>query len=274
VKKIRVSLGAILGDAQEQGLVARNVVSELRTNRRGKKRQAKKRQRRKLQAGVDFPNPDEIKTILAAAQGRWRPFFLVAVFTGLRSSELRGLRWADVDLKRSELHVRQRADRYQEIGLPKSEAGERTVPLPEQVRDELQEWKAKCPPGKNGKVYVFPNTEGGIEWHANIINRAWWPIQLTAGVAEVVKEGGKVVLDKDDQPVRKARYGGLHTLRHFFASWCLARKVDHGLEAPLKTVQEWLGHASITMTADVYGHMLPRGDDSAERKEAASQLLA
>jgi integrase len=52
---------------------------------------------------------------------------MVATFTGLRSSELRGLRWSDVDLKNSELHVRQRADRYGVIGKPKSKAGYRAV---------------------------------------------------------------------------------------------------------------------------------------------------
>jgi integrase len=275
VRKVRMSLGAILANAQEESLVARNVVRELRAGRRrGKERQAERRQRGKLKSGIDFPTQDEVKAILAATQGRWRPFFLVAAFTGLRASELRGLRWEDVDLKRGELNVRQRADRYQEIGRPKSASGERTVPLPPQVRDELQQWKVACPPGKDGKIYVFPNTEGGIEWYANIINRAWQPIQVAAGVADVVKKDGKVVLDEHGQPMREARYGGLHALRHFFASWCLGRKVDGGRELPLKTVQEWLGHSSITMTADVYGGMLPRGDDADELAAAASRFLA
>ena len=66
---------------------------------------------------------------MAVLQGRWRPILQTAVFTGLRASELRGLRWEDVDLVKCELHVRQRADRYNQIGRPKSEAGERTVPL-------------------------------------------------------------------------------------------------------------------------------------------------
>ena len=48
---------------------------------------------------------------------------------GLRSSELRGLRWSDADLKQNLLHVRQRADRYGKIGKPKSKAGQATVPI-------------------------------------------------------------------------------------------------------------------------------------------------
>jgi integrase len=57
---------------------------------------------------------------------------------------------------------------------------------------------------------------------------------------------------------------GLHSLRHFYASWCINRCVDGGLELPLKVVQARLGHASVQMTADRYGHLFPRGDDGAE----------
>ena len=71
----------------------------------------------------------------------------------------------------------------------------------------------------------------------------------------------------------KAKYTGLHSLRHFYASWCINRTVDGGLELPAKIVQERLGHASITITFDRYGHLFPRGDDSAALDAAASKLL-
>ena len=114
----------------------------------------------KLKAGVDIPTPDEIKRVVHAATGRMRPFLITAIFTGLRSSELRGLRWVDVDLKNGELHVRQRADRYNEMGKPKSEAGERTIPLGPFVVNTLKEWKLACPKGELG--LVFPNTLGNM----------------------------------------------------------------------------------------------------------------
>ena len=124
VRKVRVSLSSLISDAQERGLVARNVVRDLRsTRRRGTERRAERRQKGKLKIGVDIPTREEIKAIAGAAQGRWRPILLTAIFTGLRASELRGLRWADVDLVKGELHVRQRADRYSVIGKPKSESG-------------------------------------------------------------------------------------------------------------------------------------------------------
>ena len=62
-----------------------------------------------------YPDPERSRRS-SLLQGRSRPLLLTAIFTGLRASELRGLRWSDVDLKDGELHVRQRADRYNEMG--------------------------------------------------------------------------------------------------------------------------------------------------------------
>ena len=58
--------------------------------------------------------------------GRWRPLLITAIFTGLRASELRGLRWRDIDFKANELHVQQRAELLDphpclEIGAPRQE---------------------------------------------------------------------------------------------------------------------------------------------------------
>ena len=194
-RKVITSLGSLLADAMERGLVARNVVRELRSNRRrGKERRAERRQKSKLKIGVDIPSREEIKAIIDAAQGTFRPLILTAIFTGLRASELRGLRWNDIDLNKRELHVRQRADRYNKIGPPKSEAGQRTVPLPDSLL--------------------------------------------------------------------------------FFASWCINRVEDGGLGLPPKVVQELLGHSSIVMTLDVYGHLFPRGDDRHALDAAERALLA
>ena len=182
VRKVLGSLSSILADAQERGLVAQNVVAwPARARRlRGKERRADKRQKGKLRVGVDIPSPDEIRAIIAALEGRWRPLLLTAIFAGLRASELRGLRWADVDLKRNVLHVRQRADCYRKMGALKSEASERTIPIAPMLANTLREWKLACP--KGDLDLVFPNGIGRIESHANIINRALIPVQIAAGV--------------------------------------------------------------------------------------------
>jgi len=110
VDKVMCSLGAILTDAQERGLVAQNVVWNLRRGRRSKnKARTDRRQRGKLKVGVDIPLPTEISAIIAHLTAH-RALLLTAIFTGLRASELRGLRWQDIDLGRAVLHVRQRAD--------------------------------------------------------------------------------------------------------------------------------------------------------------------
>jgi integrase len=70
----------------------------------------------------------------------------------------------------------------------------------------------------------------------------------------------------------KAKYTGMHALRHFYASWCINRTKDGGLGLPPKNVQERLGHAGITITLDRYGHLF-KGDDPGELDEAAQALL-
>ena len=253
-KKVLTSFKSLLKDAQRRGNVAQNValgVSIKRDNRT----------KLKLKVGVDIPTPDEIKRVVHTATGRVRPFLITVIFTGLRSSELRGLRWVDVDLKNGELHVRQRADRYNEMGKPKSEAGERTVPLGPFVVNTLKEWKLACPRGELG--LVFPNTLGKIWDHADIVSRYVWPTMVAAGVTVTVKHG---------EP--EAKYTGLHSLRHFYASWLINRKKDGGLELPPKTVQARMGHSSIVVTMDTYGHLFPSSDDGSEMAEAEKLLLA
>jgi integrase len=85
----------------------------------------------------------------------------------LRSSELRGLRRQDIDFAAKDLHVRQRADRYYTIGRAKSEAGERTVPIPAPVLNALREWKLKTPKSKLDLAFCY--LKGNIESRGNII---------------------------------------------------------------------------------------------------------
>lgn len=282
VKKALGSLGSIFADAIERKLATRNPVRDMRRSRKGKDRRSEKRQKGRLKVGEDIPSRDEVKALVAALSGRWRPLLLTAIFAGLRSSEIRGLRWQDVDLERREIRVHQRADEFGEIGPPKSEAGERTIPIPPIVVNALREWKlAYSRPviGKNedGKPIredarpshlVFANGSGKVESHANIVNRGLVPAMLAAGVSLRIEEK-----DKDGKPIFKAKYTGLHSLRHFYASWLINRPADGGLGLPLKVVQERMGHSSITMTADTYGHLFPRGDDADELAAAENALL-
>ena len=134
------------------------------------------------------------------------------------------------------------------------------MPLPPMVVTVLREHRLACANGSLG--LAFPNSKGSIEHRNTIVERGLHPAQMAAGV---VKQG------KNGEPV--AKYPGLHSLRHFYASWCINRRVDGGLELPLKVAQARLGHASIQMTADTYGHLFPSTDDGAELAAAERAFL-
>ncbi len=260
-KKVLASLKGLIKEAQRKGKIAKNPAEPVTIK-------LPKRGTRKIRAGRDFPTKEEVNTLLRKVSGRWRPFIITAVFTGMRASELRGLRWDDIDFDANAVHVRQRADAWNAMGAPKSEAGERTIAMTPMVVNALKEWKLQCPRKDRGKKgegdpgaldLVFPNGEGKPESHANIANRGFYPLLVECGM--VCETGEK---DKSGNPIVRAKYG-LHTLRHFFASWL----IEQGFSP--KKVQGMLGHSSMQMTYDVYGHLFPSLEDD-HAKMAAGEL--
>jgi integrase len=71
----------------------------------------------------------------------------------------------------------------------------------------------------------------------------------------------------------KAKYTGMHSLRHYYASWCINRVKDGGLGLPPKIVQARLGHSTLAMTMDTYGHLF-KGDDAEEMDKAVDAFMA
>src|SRR5271154_3727959 len=136
-RKVLTSLRSCLAYARARGLVAQNVASGLKI-RIGERRTAGP-----LKAGRDFPSKAELKLLIDRAPPAWRAFMATAIFTGMRASEIRGLRWQDVDLEAGSIHVAQRADYYGAIGAPKSKAGNRDIPLTPIVVNALRQWRAR-----------------------------------------------------------------------------------------------------------------------------------
>jgi integrase len=254
-RKILGSLGALVAYAQIEGLVSHNVVADFMRSRGRTGERVEERQRRKLRVGEDIPTPAELREILKLEYaGKWRPVLMTAALTGMRASEFRGLTWDNVDFKNSTIHVVQRADCFHTMGKPKSRAGIRSIPLTPMLAQVLREHKLACVKGE--KNLCFPDRRGEINHHKTI-HLAFAAVQVAA---KITRNG-------------KAKYSGLHCLRHFFASWCINRKVDGGLELPAKVVSERLGHSSIAITLNTYGHLFPRGDDSAALAEGEAALL-
>ena len=137
------------------------------------------------------------------------------------------------------------------MGSPKSSAGTRDIPMAPMVVSALKEWQADCPRGDLG--LVFPNGAGNVETYGNIMRRVFYPLQIESGV-----------VDADGKP----KYG-FHALRHAAASMMIEQNW------PVKKIQTILGHSSVTMTFDVYGHLFTRAEDDVDLFEKMqTDLLA
>jgi integrase len=235
-RKILTSLKIAITEAQRRGLVAQNVAADVRYG---------KRKRRPIVEGEDLPTKAELQAILAKA-GQWYPLLVTAAFTGMRSSELRGLRWGDIDFDSKVVHVRRRADDRRKIGDPKSAAGTRTIPLIDLVANALRTHRVASK-WSGADDYVFCNSLGRITFHQSIQARGFIPVQVAAGIDP-------------------ARYG-LHGLRHFYASWLIGLR-----HYSPKEIQTVLGHATLAMTFDTYGHLLKKSE--AEEQQDRAKLEA
>jgi integrase len=247
------ALSSIITEAQRRGLVAQNVakgVNVIRSSRDKKK--------------IIIPVKQDLRAMLDTAEAEqpdFYPIVLTVAFTGLRASEMRGMRIIDVDLRRAELTVCQRADQWGVIGVPKSEAGNRTIPIPPILVTVLRAWILRSPKSPLG--LLFPNSEGGVRLHSNMLNREYWPLQIAAGLSEPT---GK--RDEEGTAIVRARYD-FHALRHYAASAWIKQRVD------LKRLTTWLGHASVQTTLDIYGHLIKDDDaDAAIVAAAQAELLA
>ena len=167
----------------------------------------------------DFLSFEEAPRLIAAARDEWRTLITFALRTGLRRGELMGLRWQDVDLVAGKVLVRQTIWRGI-VGPPKNHKG-REVPLSAPVVAMLKQHRHLRGP------LVFCNTDGSY------LNGKQFKLALEA----TCKRAG-------------LRFIGWHCLRHTFASHLAM------LNAPLKAIQELLGHASIQMTMR-YAHLSP-----------------
>ncbi len=237
-KKSLTSLRSLISESQERGFVQHNVA-----------RDVKLRQSQRHDPERVFPSKAEIRLLLDNVTTKNRPFIVTAIMTGMRMSELRGLRWSDVDFKHNLISVRQRADRYNELGVPKSRAGRRDIPMGGFLNKALENWLEYCPKGSHD--LVFPNGVGKVQNHANFYNRVFRPLMVECGI---VGDNGK------------PRFSP-HSLRHAAASLF----IEQGWQP--KKIQTLLGHSTIMMTFDVYGHLFNDPSKDVELMDKMEQDL-
>lgn len=242
----------IVNEAMRRGLIAFNPAKGVVV-----------RQLRKEQ--IIIPEKKELLAIIAACDGEERAFFLTAIFTGLRSSELRGLVWSNINFSDKTLTVTQRADSWNKIGSPKSNAGHRTIPLPDRTLNALKEWKLACPLSEMN--LVFPTKNGTPQSYSNLMKRKIMPIQVRAGIAVPSKDRlGNLKLDDAGAVILKGKYT-LHAFRHAAASFWIDQNVD------LKRLQSWMGHENIQITIDTYGHLMKDSTKDAAFAAASEKEL-
>lgn len=170
--------------------------------------------------------PAEIKALVDSLGIRERTLVLLAVSTGLRQSELFGLKWGDIDLVQYTMNVT-RSIVYGVVGPCKTESSQKPVPVHPRLADALSDWRKQC-------VYTKPD-----DWvFASRRYRGRRPCW------------GQAILRKYVRPVAQ-RVGiqkciGWHTFRHTYST--LLRSV--GTE--FKVMQELLRHSTVRSTLDVY----------------------
>ncbi|MGB9154233.1 MAG: site-specific integrase [Alphaproteobacteria bacterium] len=200
---------------------------------------------------IEIPSKEDIKALLKVADeditGIDGAVVRVLCHCGLRPSEMRGLRRDGIfsDAAPANLKIMQRADIYNKIGKPKSRAGYRTIPLgPETLRSIKKAMLSRKAGERN---LVFPDAEGYVMKYDHFVHQ-WWPkLMLRAKLAKT-----KTVIYKSD-PGREVQkiVSKFHpyALRHVAAS----RWIEMGIMP--KRIQELMGHSSLKMTMDIYGHL-------------------
>lgn len=194
---------------------------------------------RKEREPVQPMNPEEVSLFLKACrelQRKWYPFFLTAFRTGMRLGELLALQWEDIDWNGKFIHV-QRSFRNGRTTRTKNKKSRR-VDMSDQLYAELKALytvrkKESLKSGK-GMIETIFHTNGAPT-SQNTVRNIW---------KRLLKKAGQ----------RNMRF---HDIRHTFASLLLSRG-----ESPVY-VKDQLGHSSIQMTVDIYGHLIPSGNRDA-----------
>lgn len=194
--------------------------------------------------GIDLPSgetprdrvadPDEAAVLLLALPRLDdRALWATALYGGLRRGELRALRWRDVDLGAGVIRVRASMDDAGRVTAPKTKAGEREAPIFGPLLPILTAYRDDDE--RHPDALVFPGSHAAQPFTPSAVGRraatAW----------------RRAALD----PIT------LHEARHSAVSMWIAAGLN------LKAVSEFAGHASITITLDRYGHLLPSSVDEA-----------
>jgi integrase len=235
VHKMHVVMHKALKAAVSDGLIPRNPTASLKLPRI-------------IREEIDPLDQEEARRLLTAACGdRLEALYVLALNTGMRQGELLALKWEDVDLERGVLRVRRTLSRRNNVYVldePKTKKSRRTIRLTAGAATALEVHISRQLEGmeRMGSLYqpgglVFATTTGTIINPSNLRNRSFKPLLKHAKL----------------RPIR------FHDLRHTCATLLLSKDVNP------KVVSEMLGHSSVSITLDIYSHLLPDMQEKAAR---------
>lgn len=184
---------------------------------------------------------DELAAFLpVAAEHRLRALWVLYLSLGLRRCEALGLTWEDIDFKNHAVHVRYQLKRVKGKGLQrvrlKSKKSRRVLPLPEIAARALEGWKL---------VQASEERTAGARWKGNelglVFTTRWGsppePGSINRSLLVLAKRAGLRRLHP-------------HALRHSTATFLKAKRVD------VMVIRDILGHSQLSVTADIYTHVL------------------
>lgn len=193
---------------------------------------------------VEYLTPDEVARLLAHTPEEWRPFFITAIWTGMRVGELQAARWANLDTEKATYTVRETLTRQHGFGPPKASKAApvylspRVLAALERQRAIVAQMKLAAGPDWQDHDLLFPTRVGTPHTYQVVAHRVFKKILRAAGLQDI----------------------RFHVLRHT----CASLNISNG--ANIKFVQQQLRHAKINETLDTYGHLLPETFDVEARR--------
>lgn len=238
VNHLHGTLHKALGQAARWGLVARNVADLVDPPR-------------PAHHEMTTLSPEQVRALLAAAEGERLSALYAVALEGLRRGEILALRWRDIDVDARTLQVRgslQPTPDGLRIVEPKTASSRRLVVLSATAVDALRRHRVRqaaerlqLGPAWEDNDLVFANEVGRPIDAGNLVRRGFQPLLARAGLPRI----------------------RFHDLRHTAATLLMGRNVN------AKIVAEKLGHSQISTTVDLYSHVTPT-----MQREAAEELDA
>lgn len=229
INNIMLVLNMILSDAVKDEIITNNpaAIKALKTDKK-----ATETIHRALDQGEQRVFMDTLK------DNYYYHFIALMLATGMRIGEVSALTWEDIDTKANVIHVNKTLtfdeNGKKAVGTTKSDAGKRDIPINATIKSILQEHKSKmnCLPFATNNVFVTP------------YNRTIYNETINKAISETINKvnaNGQIHLDHFTS----------HALRDTFATRFIEQSGN------MQILQKILGHSSITMTMDIYAHVLP-----------------